>query len=273
MSLSVKNLTTSIQQGHDLGLLKRLQTMNASATPADRNQALHQLHELQMQNKEAINNFLFRFRSQIQVVTNAASNPQDLLSNKEMSTFFVNKSCANSNIKGDVCHASLDCKKELHDPHNNKTLTNFENESCLAKNDVCRQGGSRTNLRSSNHPRRNAVCSFYSKKGHAAAACHSNPANHQHQAHQTQPGGGHGNAPSTAGKCSGSRCPTCFHCGLPHSLNACPDAASSPELRESICCKKAGPRTNSGRGRGDNARPNQSSTSQANQASVTPSPS
>jgi hypothetical protein len=48
MSISVKNLTASVQQGDGLGLLKRLQTMNASATPADRNRALQQLSELQM---------------------------------------------------------------------------------------------------------------------------------------------------------------------------------------------------------------------------------
>jgi hypothetical protein len=40
MSISVKNLTASVQRGDGLGLLKRLQTMNASATPADRNRAL-----------------------------------------------------------------------------------------------------------------------------------------------------------------------------------------------------------------------------------------
>jgi hypothetical protein len=39
MSISVKNLTTSVQWGDGLGLLKRLQTMNALATPADRNRA------------------------------------------------------------------------------------------------------------------------------------------------------------------------------------------------------------------------------------------
>jgi hypothetical protein len=35
-----------VPRGDGLGLLKRLQTMNASATPADRTRALQQLYEL-----------------------------------------------------------------------------------------------------------------------------------------------------------------------------------------------------------------------------------
>jgi hypothetical protein len=45
------------QERDGLGLLKHLQTMNASAMPADRDCAPQQLHELQMHNKEAIINF------------------------------------------------------------------------------------------------------------------------------------------------------------------------------------------------------------------------
>jgi hypothetical protein len=91
---NVKKLTSSVPRGDGLGLLKRLQTMNASATSADRTRALQQLYEPQTQNKEAIINFVSRFRNQIQVLSNTTINPQDMPTDKELRRLFLSTSFA-----------------------------------------------------------------------------------------------------------------------------------------------------------------------------------
>jgi hypothetical protein len=64
---NVRNLVSSVERGNGIGLLKKLQTMHASADAADRAQALQQLYELQMHdNKEPFVHFISRFRNQIQ---------------------------------------------------------------------------------------------------------------------------------------------------------------------------------------------------------------
>jgi hypothetical protein len=104
VTTNLKNLTSSVPRGDGLGLLTRLQTMNVSATPADRTRALQQLCKLQMRNKEAIINFVSRFHNQIQVLSNATINPQDMPTDKELSTFFVDKLRANVSITSDARH-------------------------------------------------------------------------------------------------------------------------------------------------------------------------
>jgi hypothetical protein len=135
--------------------------MNASATPADRTRALQQLYKLQMHNKEAIINFVSRFRNQIQVLSNTTTNPQDMPTDKELPTFFIDKLCANASITGDVRHILLDCKRELHSPASSQTLTAFEDQLCLAKSQAFR--GSTSSSSSPSHP---IICEFCGKKGH-----------------------------------------------------------------------------------------------------------
>jgi hypothetical protein len=89
MATPVKNLTASVDRGDGLGLLKRLQTMNASVTPADRTRALQQLHKLCMHDKEAIIKFISWFRNQTQVLSNATFKAKDMPSDKELATFCV----------------------------------------------------------------------------------------------------------------------------------------------------------------------------------------
>jgi hypothetical protein len=107
MTISVKNLTASVERGDGIGLLKRLQTMNASATPADRNHALKQLQELQMHNKEAIIHFVSRFRSHMKVLADTTLHSKHQLSDNELSTYFIDKLCANMSIVGNVRHSLL----------------------------------------------------------------------------------------------------------------------------------------------------------------------
>ena len=249
MHISVKNLTSSVQRGDGLELLKRLQTMYASATQADQSRALSQLNQLQMHDKEAIINFVSRFRNQVIVLSDTTQDPSDLLSDKQLSTLFIDKLCANNTIEGDIRHALLNCKNELYSDHNTKTLTEFENEMCVAEDQAYRSGN-RTNLRSTKPTGDDIICGFCHKKGHTAPVCRSNPANRRQQANSAQTGRGHGRTPSTAGRGNGHRRPpTCFGCGLSHSLSVCP--TSSPEERERIYREKLGPRPdgpNTGRG-------------------------
>ena len=106
--------------------------MCASATQADQSRALSQLNQLQMHDKEAIINFVSRFRNQVIVLSDTTQDPSDLLSDKQLSTLFIDKLCANTNIEGDIRHALLNCKNEFYSVHNTKTLTEFENEMCVA---------------------------------------------------------------------------------------------------------------------------------------------
>jgi hypothetical protein len=160
MTISVKNLTASVEQGNGIGLLKRLQTMNASATPADRNHALKQLQELQMHDKEAIIHFVSRFRSHMKALADTALDSKHQLSDNELSTYFIDKLCANMSIVGDVRHRLLDLKNQLESETSTKTLADFEDELCKAETQTLR-GASRPS--SHNPSARDTICGFCSK--------------------------------------------------------------------------------------------------------------
>jgi hypothetical protein len=174
-----------------------------------------------MHQKEAIINFVSRFCSHVQVLTDTTKDPKDPLSDKELSTFFIKKLCSNQSIEGDIRHTLLDCKRELYNEASSKTLTNFEDELCLAENQACRGGTGSTNLHCSKSTGRDIVCGFCGKKGHAASACYSNPANRRQQAHYVQCQGAGRGGPMQ-----------CFACGLSHSLSVCP--TTTPERQEQI---------------------------------------
>ena len=178
LNSNVRNLTSSVERGDGIGLLQRLQTMYASATPADRTRALQQLYELQMHGKEAVISFVSRFRNQIQVLSNTTVNAADMPTDKELATFFLDKLCANDNITGDVRHVLLDCRRELNSSNCQSTLTNFEDQLILAENQAFRGGNSNSHPSSANPSDRSSlICGFCGKKGHSKQACYSNPAN------------------------------------------------------------------------------------------------
>jgi hypothetical protein len=132
---------------------------------------LQQLYKLQMHNKEAIINFVSRFRNRIQVLSNTTTNPQDMPTDKELSTFFIDKLCANASITGVVRHVLLDCKRELHSPASSQTLTAFEDQLCLAESQAFR--GSTSNSSSPSHP---IICEFCGKKGIGSPCATPTPA-------------------------------------------------------------------------------------------------
>jgi hypothetical protein len=254
--------------------------MNASATPADRTRALQQLYELRMHDREAIINFVSRFRSQIQVLSNTTSDTRDMPSDKELATFFIEKLCANAHIEGDVRHELLDCKKELHHPNSQLTLTDFEDQLCLAESQVYRGDTRRSHARTTGRSGTSTTCGFCGKRGHTTTECYSNPQNRSrhHQANhaKTQPGRGGGRNLNHSGRgCGGGRRHpiTCFKCGGSHSLSACRHA--TPEERERLererlDREKLGPRSGSessqGRGNGRGHTPRPSPSQQVNQA-------
>jgi hypothetical protein len=200
-----------------------------------------------MHDREAIINFVSSFRNQVQALSDTTKDPKHLLSDLELSTFFIEKLCASANVEGDARFALLNCKRELNSDNNLKTLTKFEDELCLAESQAFKTGASRTNLRSDKPPGRDIVCGCCSKRGHTASACYSNPANRRQQANHTQTGRGHGHTPSAAGQGGGhKRIIQCFNCGLNHSLSVC--LTATPKARERIYREKLGPRTNSGCG-------------------------
>lgn len=93
MAGNVKNLMSSIDRGDGLNLLKRLQTMYASATPADRSRAYQQLHELKMHPSESAQAFISRFRGCIQVLLNTTMKNAkcDMPSDSELATLVIDK--------------------------------------------------------------------------------------------------------------------------------------------------------------------------------------
>ena len=105
------NLTSSVKWGDGIGPLKwLLQAMYASATPANRAQALQQLYEFQMHSKEAVINFGSHFRNQIQALSNTSIDASsDMPAGQELATFlFLDKLFPNNNIIGNDHHVLLD---------------------------------------------------------------------------------------------------------------------------------------------------------------------
>ena len=193
MNSDVRNLTSSVERSDGIGRLQRLQTIHASATPADRTRALQQLNELQMHGKEAVISFVSRFQNHIQVLSNTTVNANDMPTDKELATFFLDKLCANDNMTGDVHHVLLDCRHELNSSNCQSTLTNFEDLIILAENQAFCGGNSNSRPSSANpSDRSNLICGLCGNKGHSKQVCYSNPANCTtcHQAHhiQAQPG-------------------------------------------------------------------------------------
>jgi hypothetical protein len=269
VTISVKNLTASVERGDGIGLLKRLQTMNASATPADRNHALKQFQELQMHNKEAIIHFVSRFQSHRKVLADATLDSKHRLTCNELSTYFIDKLCANMSMVGDVRHRLLDLKNQLESETSTKTLTNLEDKLCKAETQTQTQRGA-SRPPSHNSSARDATCSFCSKRGHKESACYSNPSNQRtqrHQANYTQQTNGNTKQANTAGAATKCHGPKCFHCKGPHVLNKCPQATE--EQKEQLCRKHLGPRTNQkhdrDRGNGRRTSAPSSSSHQANQ--------
>jgi hypothetical protein len=165
-------------------------------------------------------------------------------------------------------------------PTSQLTLTDFEDQLCLAESQVCRGDTSPSHhARTTGRSDTSTTCGFCGKKGHITTECCSNPQNRSrhHQANhaETQPGrgGGRNLNHSGQGRGGGRRHPMiCFKCGGSHSLSACRHA--TPEERERLHREKLGPGSESessqGRGKGQGHTTRSSPSQQANQAANAP---
>jgi hypothetical protein len=135
MASDVKNLTSSVDRGDGLGLLKKLQSTYAPATPADRSRAYQQLHELKMHPNETAQAFISQFRRCIQVLSNTTIVRADMPDDSELARFFIDKLYDNTNLDIDIRFVILDCRKALNSSSTSSkhTLTYFEDQICYAE--------------------------------------------------------------------------------------------------------------------------------------------